>query len=414
MAWLSVPGLEDSNSDSDLPSEKPIELFAMSSGMPSPHPLSWHGWKTRSWIRRLFGTISRPSAASRGVDVWTSSLRASHANQSPPQEGAGVQPMPAGSGPTSPESFARYDPNGCFLKTSAASSTPTEVQPSPKFSGAWPTLGMMRSGACSARPKPPRLIGGKDFSSWPTPKATQAGSLNRSSSGGPPQDLAVTARNWPTPQVDSFRSRGGNRIDEVGLDRMARTWPTPRASPNENRGTKRVPSHGVTHGKILSEEAIEWMKVAPASRDWKDGANPSANAPMNSPLGRQAPRSMMNGPQSSQQGQTSRPLWRTPATTNTGTPTEKLMAEDGSPPKLGERMHRLGKNGEMVNQTQSLEMQTSVIAGVKVRLNPVFVEWLMGWPLGWTDFERVETESFHSWLHSHTELLERVLENEHA
>ena len=28
------------------------------------------------------------------------------------------------------------------------------------------------------------------------------------------------------------------------------------------------------------------------------------------------------------------------------------------------------------------------------RLNPRFVEWLMGWPLGWTDFEPVETASY--------------------
>jgi hypothetical protein len=28
------------------------------------------------------------------------------------------------------------------------------------------------------------------------------------------------------------------------------------------------------------------------------------------------------------------------------------------------------------------------------KLNPQFVEWLMGWPIGWTDLEHVETESF--------------------
>lgn len=30
-------------------------------------------------------------------------------------------------------------------------------------------------------------------------------------------------------------------------------------------------------------------------------------------------------------------------------------------------------------------------------LNPQFVEWLMGWPIGWTEFEPVETVSSH-WL----------------
>lgn len=50
-------------------------------------------------------------------------------------------------------------------------------------------------------------------------------------------DLEGAAELWQTPQVDSFRSRGGMRKDEMGLDQQAR---------------------------------IQW--VTPASRDWK-GAN---------------------------------------------------------------------------------------------------------------------------------------------
>lgn len=35
------------------------------------------------------------------------------------------------------------------------------------------------------------------------------------------------------------------------------------------------------------------------------------------------------------------------------------------------------------------------------QLNPEFVEWLMGWPIGWTDFERPATESYRKWLRAH-------------
>lgn len=31
-------------------------------------------------------------------------------------------------------------------------------------------------------------------------------------------------------------------------------------------------------------------------------------------------------------------------------------------------------------------------------LNPEFVEWLMGWPVGWTGSEPLETDKFQSWL----------------
>jgi hypothetical protein len=34
-------------------------------------------------------------------------------------------------------------------------------------------------------------------------------------------------------------------------------------------------------------------------------------------------------------------------------------------------------------------------------LNPTWVEWLMGWPLGWTAFEPLATDKFRLWLRSH-------------
>lgn len=34
-------------------------------------------------------------------------------------------------------------------------------------------------------------------------------------------------------------------------------------------------------------------------------------------------------------------------------------------------------------------------------LNPTWVEWLMGWPLGWTNLERLETAGFQAWLRQH-------------
>ena len=38
------------------------------------------------------------------------------------------------------------------------------------------------------------------------------------------------------------------------------------------------------------------------------------------------------------------------------------------------------------------------------QLNPPWVEWLMGWPIGWTDLKPLETDKFQQWLHSHGEL----------
>ena len=35
------------------------------------------------------------------------------------------------------------------------------------------------------------------------------------------------------------------------------------------------------------------------------------------------------------------------------------------------------------------------------KLNPQWVEWLMGWPIGWTDLQPLGTDKFQAWLRSH-------------
>jgi hypothetical protein len=42
-----------------------------------------------------------------------------------------------------------------------------------------------------------------------------------------------------------------------------------------------------------------------------------------------------------------------------------------------------------------------VVSGESGRLNPTWVEWLMGWPLGWTALGRLETDKYQRWRHSH-------------
>jgi len=41
---------------------------------------------------------------------------------------------------------------------------------------------------------------------------------------------------------------------------------------------------------------------------------------------------------------------------------------------------------------------TSQVGG---HLNPTWVEWLMGWPLGWTALDALETDRYQLWLRSH-------------
>jgi len=162
-------------------------------------------------------------------------------------------------------------------------------------------------------------------------------------------------RTWPTPVmwrtpsaqepgVTPERLEGGlghrnydkktGRLAQVGLTQQVQleNWPTPTAHDGRRPGSDATS----TQGANLKREGESW--ATPTTRDHKDGANPSALAPTNGLLGRQAPRTAMLGPESSQSDQT-------------------------SPPQSAKR------------------------------LNPRFVEWLMGFPTGWTDLQPLETPS---------------------
>ncbi|MFD1796925.1 hypothetical protein ACFSC1_13115 [Paracoccus aurantiacus] len=114
-------------------------------------------------------------------------------------------------------------------------------------------------------------------------------------------NLATTAAMWPTPQTDSFRSRGGARKHEKGLDGMARDWPTPRATD----GSK--PSAGNRKSADLTHASQMWM--TPTARDHKDGATTLANTPVNGLLGRQVLTTPMAGSDTSDQRRTLNPLF---------------------------------------------------------------------------------------------------------
>ena len=45
--------------------------------------------------------------------------------------------------------------------------------------------------------------------------------------------------------------------------------------------------------------------------------------------------------------------------------------------------------------SEALRNEPTLASRVGGKLNPTWVEWLMGWPLGWTDLKPLETDKFH-------------------
>lgn len=59
-------------------------------------------------------------------------------------------------------------------------------------------------------------------------------------------------------------------------------------------------------------------------------------------------------------------------------------------------------NGGKSQTERNTPPLNAVVGGA---LNPVWVEWLMGWPLGWTDLKHSATARFRSWLRQHSKSL---------
>jgi len=60
--------------------------------------------------------------------------------------------------------------------------------------------------------------------------------------------------------------------------------------------------------------------------------------------------------------------------------------------------YRKHPNGNLAEQVSFLAQERGVQDG---RLNPLFWEWMIGMPLGWTDYRAAATDKFQQWQQSH-------------
>ncbi len=58
---------------------------------------------------------------------------------------------------------------------------------------------------------------------------------------------------------------------------------------------------------------------------------------------------------------------------------------------------------ELLKQNTTIEEARAMGAGNGGTLNPTWVEWLMGWPLAWTDLKPLEMAKFQQWQQQHGE-----------
>lgn len=205
--FRSAPAMPASISACTSPSPD-IGLFVSSSGRVMRRPLSWHGWRTRPWARRLSGMTLERSTADRGATAFISSLPAIPANPSAMPATGEARRIRGTSGRTSPALLARPSLNGCSAKTSRGTCPWASPTSSATFD-AWATR-LRRD--CSRREKRALATAGAGSSSWPTPTASDAGYF---------PDLIVEDGSLRTVSpIDIPANSGG----QYALGESARTW----------------------------------------------------------------------------------------------------------------------------------------------------------------------------------------------
>lgn len=379
MAWVFVPGLGCSR----RPSKQSLlntELFVTSSGTAMRKPYSWRGWKKRPWSKRLFGMISQPLMAGLGVEKWISSLPGYPArNFHSPENGRETQgtelleKTAAVHNTTSSESFPSVAPPWSSSKTwqLGFDLLTNGFDLSARNYADWVTRSLSQS--LSLQEMLARVTRGSGYSSWPSPISEDSESCGNH----PNQNDS-----WPTPNVPS----GGGRTTNVGghsesgrkiqkeLEATAKKWQTPRSNEAGDwqrdkgaRGKERLTSQWPTPNASLvndGEDLKSWE--ARKSRNMEKGINGNG---MGTPLTIAAQN------------------WPSPQAKDHRS--GETIADYGNSRPLNEAVLKFSHPVPVMDPSGRIYSKTH--RTLRRRLNPVFVCWLMGWPMWWT---RAEPTSF--------------------
>ena len=248
--------------------------------------------------------------------------------------------------------------------------TPEIKKESKTFVGSGPPLprsfATYNPGLCSWRTPQDSSSTDSDgcFEIWPN-----SGSMRSGICSPPPTSVlhtcGVASSSWPPPTVSDSKNNGGpaaSSRNSEALHFLAAKWPTPCTTDAASAARHTTTTGVMTMGTSLTD-ALRGPWVS----------------------GLQALTSPNSGDKSSPSDPTSPPLWTTACKDDTGA-RQGRDAQGGTP----------------------LSLQA------KGFLSPNFVEWLMGYPIGWTGCDASGTPWFPRWSRTHGAYLLRVLKDANA
>jgi hypothetical protein len=259
-------------------------------------------------------------------------------------------------------------------KGSSVARQPTENQFSNMSSESWKTWVTEQRQEYSQRKKSARLIRESESSSWLTATV-----------------FDTTGGSYPTEMVDGvYRSKhsqepnspwyGAKLKDAVETHEEQKNWSTPTVMDTANiqKPRKKNPSGG--QKPPLCQEVKNWSTAT--TRDWKDTNStvpPSRANPSKQTLGQRVAHVGLQDQANPNTNGKSQESWATPKASTGIHPDYQSERERRTPDLESNVRIKMGYP----------PLKTSTQTG---RLNPSWVEHLMGLPVGWTDLGSWETE----------------------
>ena len=336
---------------------------------PSPLRIWSAKWKRDSWTQHLSGRILKPSLGQRFATEWTSSLGATHASPSVQPDSEKGSKTRGIYGRGLQMAFDFSDPAAASLKTSKDIS----AWGCPTSSKTWQEWVTERRGAYSARLNAVRHTSGNGCLSWPSPVASEVRQgfqdRSRGMKGSQESLTTVVVKSWPTPAARDHKDAG----DNVDMEKVA--------AKSKLSGVVAMHGHPVlasssTDGSRpeLSQEGRLWMTP-------KSGACGMTATTSGRPLERAT--------QLTTQVHVVEKQWQT-ATVSTGAHRQKdgsmidkldQQVKSWATPATHDGTTGTKENSQFKSLVGDVEKITPLTHG---KLNPRWVETLMGLPVGWT------------------------------
>jgi len=349
-----------------LDSSEQSQIFAQSLMLRSkPSPLrTWsQKWKRDSWMRHLFGRTLKPSLGSHFATEWISSvaaIRASHSVQ--PASDSEVK-TPGISGRISQEAFQFFNQESASLKTSRATLPVGCIT----FCATWEDWVTEQRGAYSQRLKSAHRTSASGCLSWPSPVASEVRQgfqdRSRGMKGSQESLTTVVIKSWPTPNAADSLQGGttqGNRKDP-NLSIAVHGPAVPASSSTDGSRRELWQTATVSTGAHRQKDGSMIDKLDQQVKNW---ATPDASD-------RRSDKSRQVGLSNQMKSET----WPTPSADGDSRP-----GANADPVKWQQIAD--AKKAQGINK--QLFLTTKVAMESSGKLNPRWVETLMGLPVGWT------------------------------